>query len=138
MFSCRTLTHSAMVSCRTLQIAEPKALNLEKDDLAEPGMGGSNRGGIPDLDLSFLLSFFFGTPPIFRDIPGLSGFFLGWSFPFSWPIRSTCKKHSRKGPRHNQDLSRKRWKRPPQFGTHPTKLPRQTQEMITSYDVSSH
>ena len=35
MFSCRTFTCSAKVSCRTLQIAEPKALNLEKDYLAE-------------------------------------------------------------------------------------------------------
>ena len=30
MFSCRTLTRSAKVSCRTLQIAEPKAPNSEK------------------------------------------------------------------------------------------------------------
>ena len=41
MFSCRTLTRSAKVSCRTLQIAEPKALNLEKDYLAEPWNVGS-------------------------------------------------------------------------------------------------
>ena len=33
MFPCRTLTFSAKVSCRTLEIAEPKALNLEKDNL---------------------------------------------------------------------------------------------------------
>ena len=43
MFSCRTLTRSAIVSCRTLQIAEPKALNLEKDYLAEPWNSGSFR-----------------------------------------------------------------------------------------------
>ena len=36
IFSCRTLTRSAKVSCRTLQIAEPQALNSEKDYLAEP------------------------------------------------------------------------------------------------------
>ena len=36
MFSCRTLTRSAKVSCRTLPIAEPKVLNSEKDYLAEP------------------------------------------------------------------------------------------------------
>ena len=41
MFSCRTLTRSAKVSCRTLQIAEPKALNSEKDYLAEPWNAGS-------------------------------------------------------------------------------------------------
>ena len=43
MFSCRTLTSSAKVSCRTLEIAEPKALNLEKDNLAEPWNAGSFR-----------------------------------------------------------------------------------------------
>ena len=37
MFPCRTLTtRSVKVCCRTLQIAEPKALNVEKDYLAEP------------------------------------------------------------------------------------------------------
>ena len=43
MFSCRTSTFSAKVSCRTLEIAEPKALNLEKDNLAEPWNAGSFR-----------------------------------------------------------------------------------------------
>ena len=43
MFSCRTLTFSAKVSCRTLEIAEPKALNLEKDNLAETWNAGSFR-----------------------------------------------------------------------------------------------
>ena len=43
MFSCRTLTRSAMVSCRTHRIAEPKALNSEKDYLAEPWNAGSFR-----------------------------------------------------------------------------------------------
>ena len=41
MFPCRTLTRSAKVSCRALQIAEPKALNSEKDHLAEPWNAGS-------------------------------------------------------------------------------------------------
>ena len=40
MFSCRTLTFSAKQSCRTLEIAEPKAL---KDNLAEPWNAGSFR-----------------------------------------------------------------------------------------------
>ena len=43
MFPCRTLTRSAKVSCRTLQNAEPKALNSEKDYLAEPRNAGSFR-----------------------------------------------------------------------------------------------
>ena len=34
---------AVMFSCRTLQIAEPKALNLEKDYLAEPWNAGSFR-----------------------------------------------------------------------------------------------
>ena len=38
MLSCRTLACSAKVHCRTLQIAEPEALKLENDYLAEPGM----------------------------------------------------------------------------------------------------
>ena len=36
MFPCRTLTRSEKISCRTLKIAEPKALHLEKDYLAKP------------------------------------------------------------------------------------------------------
>ena len=43
MFSCRTLSRSAKVSCRTPHLAEPKALNLEKDYLAEPWNAGSFR-----------------------------------------------------------------------------------------------
>ena len=43
MFSCRTLTRSAKVSCQTLRIAEPKALNSERDYLAEPRNAGSFR-----------------------------------------------------------------------------------------------
>ena len=35
IFSCRTLTRSEKVSCRTLRIAEPKPLKSEKDYLAE-------------------------------------------------------------------------------------------------------
>ena len=43
MFSCRTLTFSAKVSCRTSEIAEPEALNLEKYNLAEPWNAGCFR-----------------------------------------------------------------------------------------------
>ena len=43
MFSCRTLTHSAKVSCRTLQITEPKAVNSEKEYHAEAWNAGSFR-----------------------------------------------------------------------------------------------
>ena len=41
MISCRTMTRSEKKRCRTLQVAEPKALNLEKDFLAEPWIVGS-------------------------------------------------------------------------------------------------
>ena len=43
MFPCRTLTRSAKVSCRTVKIAEPKAMNSEKDHPAEPWNAGSFR-----------------------------------------------------------------------------------------------
>ena len=43
MFSGRTLARSAKVSCRNLQIAEPRALNLKKDALAKPWNVGSFR-----------------------------------------------------------------------------------------------
>ena len=43
MFSFRTLTDSVKVSSRTLQIVEPKALNLEKGYLAELWSVGSFR-----------------------------------------------------------------------------------------------
>ena len=43
MFSCRTLARSAKVSCRTLQVAEPKVQNLKKDHLAELWNVGSFR-----------------------------------------------------------------------------------------------
>ena len=46
MFSCRTLTRSAEVSCRTLQIAEPKAMDLEKDYLSGKSKGGLSKGGL--------------------------------------------------------------------------------------------
>ena len=50
-FLCRTLTFAAKVSCRTLEIAEPNALNLEKDNLAEPWNVGSFR--VCPLSLAF-------------------------------------------------------------------------------------
>ena len=42
-------------------------------------------------------------------------------FPLSWPSTSTYKQHSRKGPRHNQDFSRRKWETP-RFGIHPVYL----------------
>ena len=42
----------------------------------------------------------------FLDFPGIVPF---CPFPLSWPLKSTCKEHSRKGPGHKQDL-------PPKMG----------------------
>ena len=73
-------------------------------------------GGFPDLDLSFLFCPFcpFGTfPGIFPICPGtLRGFSRFAPFPLSRPIKSTYEEQSRKGPRHNLDLSRKSGKHP--------------------------
>ena len=78
--------------------------------------GVSNRGGLPDLDLSFLFGpflSFLGLPRFFWDFPDLlgdgAGIFPICPFPLSRPIRSTYEEQSRKGPRHNLDLSRKKW-----------------------------
>ena len=69
---------------------------------------GVQTGGFPDLDLSFLFCPF-GIFPIFRDFPDLSGDSAGifpiCPFPLSRPINSTNEEQSRKGPRHNPDLS---------------------------------
>ena len=43
MLSCQTLTRSAKVCGQALQTAQPKALDLEKDHLAEPWNVGSFR-----------------------------------------------------------------------------------------------
>ena len=59
--------------------------------------GGVSRSGLVLPFLSFL---------------GLSQFF--WDFP---PIKSTCEDQSRNGPRHNLDLSRKKWETPPGLET---------------------
>ena len=85
---------------------------------AKRGGGGSNRGGFPDLGLSFFVPF--GTFPIFL---GFSRFARGWSgdfpicpFPLSRPINSAYEEQSGKGLRHNPDLSRKKFQTP-RFGT---------------------
>ena len=97
-------------------------------------------GGFPDLDLSVLfcpsLSFFcpFFCPFLsffrdFRDFSGIfpicSGMVRGFSrfvlFSLSRPIKSTYEEQSRKGPRHNLDLSQKKWGTPG-FGNPPVKL----------------
>ena len=87
--------------------------------------GGFQTGGFPDLDLSFLscpFSSFLGLSRFFRDFPDLSrdssGIFLICPFTLSRPFNSAYEEQSRKGPRHNLDLSRKKWETP-RFGKPP-------------------
>ena len=54
IFPCQTLPRSTKVSCRTLQIAEPNALNSENDYLAEPWNAGSFRKCRQNWDYSIL------------------------------------------------------------------------------------
>ena len=58
-------------------------------------------------------SSFFGLSRFFRDFPDLlgdgAGIFPICRFPRSRPINSTYEEQSRKGPRHNLDLSRKKF-----------------------------
>ena len=79
-------------------------------------------GGFPDLDLSFLFCpflSFWDFPGDFPDLLGDGpGIFPICPFPLSRPIKSTYEEQSRKGPRHNLDLPRKKvgnplvWKPP--------------------------
>ena len=82
-------------------------------------------GGFPDLDSSFLFCpflSFLGLSRFFWDFPDLlgdgPGIFPICPFPLSRPIKSTYEEQSRKGPRHNLDLSRKKWETPG-FGNTP-------------------
>ena len=91
-----------------------------------PLNGGVSNGGFPDLDLSFLFCpflsflglsrFFWDFPDLLGDSPGI---FPICPFPLSRPIKSTYyEEQSRKVPRHNLDLSRKKWETPG-FGNPP-------------------
>ena len=87
--------------------------------------GGFQTGGFPDLDLSLLFCpflSFLGLSRFFRVFPDLlgdgPGIFPIRPFPLSRPIKSTYEEQSRKGPRHNLDLSRKKWETPG-FGNPP-------------------
>ena len=78
--------------------------------------GGASRSG------RFLSFFVLWDFPFFlgfsRFVRGLSGNFPIRPFPLSRPIKSTYEEQSRKGPRHNLDLSRKKWETPG-FGNTP-------------------
>ena len=82
--------------------------------------GGFKRGGFPIWACPSFLSFaLFGTFPIFSGFSDLSGdssrIFPIYPFPLSRPINITApgsEEQSRKGLRHNLDLSRKKWETP--------------------------
>ena len=79
--------------------------------------GGVSRSGLVLPFLSFLgLSRFSGIFPICAGM--VRGFSRFVPFPLSRPIKSTYEEQSRKGPRHNLDLSRKKWETP-RFGNPP-------------------
>ena len=77
-------------------------------------------GGFPDLDLSFLFCPFWDFPDFSGIFPICSGMVRGFSrLSFSsFSAKSTYEEQSRKGPRHNLDLSPKKvgntrvWKPP--------------------------
>ena len=65
---------------------------------------------LPLLSFSGLSRFFRDFPDLLGDGPGI--FPIG-PFPLSRPIKGTYEEQSRKGPRHNLDLSRKKWETSP-------------------------
>ena len=76
--------------------------------------GGFKRGGFPIWTCPSLFCPFSSFLGLSRFARGFSRFARGWSgifpispFPLSRPIKSPCEEQSRKGPRHNPDLSRK-------------------------------
>ena len=70
--------------------------------------GGGSRSGRFCPFLSFL-----GLPRFSGIFPICPGIFPICPFPLFRPISSTYEEQSRKGPRHNPDLSRKKWETPP-------------------------
>ena len=86
---------------------------------AKRGGGGFQTGG--GFPVWIFLPFFvhFGTFPIFPGFSRLAraigdgpGIFPICPFPLSRPIKSTYEEQSRKGLRHNLELSRKKWETP--------------------------
>ena len=80
--------------------------------------GGCKRGGFPiwtcpgifcPFEISGLSRFFRDFPDLLGDGPGI---FLIRPFSLSRPIKGTYEEQSRKGPRHNLDLSRKKLETP--------------------------
>ena len=81
-----------------------------------PLNGGVSNGGVSRSGLVLPFLSFLGLSRFFWDFPDLrgngSGIFPICPFPLSRPIKSSYEEQSRKGPRHNLDLSRKSGKHP--------------------------
>ena len=79
--------------------------------------GGVSRSGLvlPFLSFLGLSRSVWDFPELLGDGPGI---FPIRPFSLSRPIKSTYEEQSRKGPRHNLDLSRKKWETP-RFGNPP-------------------
>ena len=87
-----------------------------------PLNGGVSNGGVSRSGLVLPFLSFLGLSRFFWDFPDLlgdgAGIFPIRPFPLSRPIKSTYEEQSRKGPRHNLDLSRTKWETPG-FGNPP-------------------
>ena len=81
----------------------------ETSDDQGPLNGGVSNGGVSRSGLVLPFLSFLGLSRFFRDFPDLLGDGLGIfpirPFSLSRPIKSTYEEQSRKGPRHNLDLS---------------------------------
>ena len=97
------------------RLNSPKISRAAKRGCFKPG--GVSRSGFfcPFLSFLGLSRFFWDFPDLLGDGPGI---FLICPFPLSRPSKSTYEEQSRKGPRHNLDLSRKKWETPG-FGNTP-------------------
>ena len=135
---CRQKVRIALLQGRGSDLTAPKSRSFCDRDCElltktqEPLNGGVSNGGVSrsGLVLPFLSFFvlfcpflsFLGLSRFSRDFPDLladgPGIFPICPFPLSRPIKSTYEEQSRKGPRHNLDLSRKKWETPG-FGNPP-------------------
>ena len=115
------IRHSLGVSreVQKFQLRNPK---FRSPEFQGPLNGGVSNGGVSRSGLFCPFLSFLGLSRFFRDFPDLlgdgPGIFPIRPFPLSRPIKSTYEEQSRKGPRHNLDLSRKKWETPG-FGNPP-------------------
>ena len=113
--------HQGFLVGRFARIDSRCACTFSADQFWAAKRGCFKRGGCPIWTCPSFLSFLV-LSRFFRDFPDLLGDGPG-IFPirplsFSRPIKSTYEEQSRKGPRHNLDLSRKKWETPG-FGNPP-------------------